>query len=120
LAGTLIHEFVHTPQGGWENYVSKAPKEAKAYGVELFFSERMGDKKRAEVINSMSWNSPVDIQTGSDKIFRKSYWTMKALYEIIDQGGSAAKEAREMSAEFISKNSNDFGTKLKTFIAKIP
>jgi Domain of unknown function (DUF4157) len=118
LAGTLIHEFVHTPQGGGDTGVSSAPKEAKAYGIELFYSERMGDKARARVIENMSWSSPIDIQTGADKIFRESYETMKALYEVIDQGGPAAKEAREMSVEFISKNEADYGTKLKDFISK--
>jgi hypothetical protein len=120
LAGTLIHEFIHTPQGGGDSGVAKAPQEAKAYAIELFFSERMGDQKRADVINGMSWNSPVDLQTGADKKFQETYNTIRALYQVIDQGGPAAKDAREMSVEFISKNEDDFGTKLQAFIAKIP
>jgi hypothetical protein len=43
---------------------------------------------------------------------------MKALYEVIDQGGPAAKDAREMSVEFISRNEEDYGTRLKDFISK--
>ena len=53
-------------------------------------------------------------------IFNDSYNTLKALYEIIDQGGVKAKEAREMTVEFISKNSADFGPGLKAFIARMP
>jgi hypothetical protein len=117
LASTLIHEFVHTPQGGGDDPVNAAPKEAKAYGVEKFFSERMGDQTRANKISNMGWNSPLDVRTGADKIFSESYGTMKALYEVIDQGGPAAKEARAMTVEFISKNSGDYGQKLKEFIA---
>jgi hypothetical protein len=120
LAGTLIHEFVHTPQGGGESGVSAAPKEAKAYGIEVFFSERMGDKDRAAVIDNKSWDSSVDSRTNAKKIFNESYRTIKELYKIIDQGGPAAREAREMSVEFISKNSDDYGSKLNAFIAKLP
>lgn len=121
LAGTLIHEYVHTPQGGGDNAVAGLPKEAKAYGIELFFSERMGDHKRAEVITkNMSSNDSLSNFTNAGADFHKSYRIMRALYEVIDQGGAAAKEAREMSVEFISKNSDEFGAKLKAFIAKIP
>jgi hypothetical protein len=38
--------------------------------------------------------------------------------EVIDQGGPMAKEAREMSAEFISRNEEDYGERLKDFITK--
>jgi hypothetical protein len=118
LAGTLIHEYVHTPQGGAENAAAGLPKEAKAYGIELFFSERMGDRKRAAVITkNMSSNDPLSNFTNVGIDFNMSYRIMRALYEVIDQGGPAAKEAREMSVEFISKNANDFGEKLKAFIA---
>jgi hypothetical protein len=121
LAGTLIHEYVHTPQGGGESFGSGLPKEAKAYGIELFFSERMGDTKRAEhIINYMSSNDPLSNAYSAGPIFNKSYRIMRALYESIDQGGPAAKNAREMSVEFISKNSTDFGAELKAFIAKTP
>ena len=120
LAGTLIHEYVHTPQGGGDNAVAGLPKEAKAYGIELFFSERMGDHKRAKVItNNMSSNDSLSNFTNAGIDFDKSYRIMRALYEIIDQGRPAAKDAREMSVEFISKNSDEFGAKLKAFIAKI-
>jgi hypothetical protein len=104
LAGTLIHEYSHTPHGGPGNAVEGLPREAKAYGIELFFSERMGDHKRAEVITrNMSSNDPLSNFTNARADFNKSYNIMRALYEVIDQGGPAAKEAREMSVEFISK-----------------
>jgi len=121
LAGTLIHEYSHTPHGGAGNAVEGLPKEAKAYGIELFFSERMRDKKRAEfIINRMSSHDPLSNFTQASDIFNRSYYIMKALYEVIDQGGPAAVGAREMSVEYISKNSDDFGAKLKDFIANIP
>ena len=50
LGGTLIHEFVHGPHGPKEHAVAALPKEAKAYAIELFFVERMGDEKRADDI----------------------------------------------------------------------
>jgi hypothetical protein len=117
LGGTLVHEYSHTPQGGKKDPVNQAPDEAKAYGIELFFAERMGDKKRAEFINKRSVNDSVDISTGSDKIFTASYDTISRLYEVIDKGGPQANEARQMSVEFISKNAEDYGSKLRAFIA---
>ena len=42
---------------------------------------------------------------------------MHARYEVIDQGGPACKEAREMSVEFTSRNADDYSEKLKRFIA---
>jgi hypothetical protein len=118
LAGTLIHEYSHTPHGGPGNAVEGLLREAKSYGIELFFSERMGDHERVEVITrSMSSNDPLSNFTNARTDFNKSYNTMRALYEVIDQGGPAAKEAREMNVEFISKKADDFGTKLKAFIA---
>lgn len=120
LAGTLIHEYTHTPQGGGTNAVAGATNEAKAYGVELFFSERMGDRARAKVITGMNWDSnTVWTRSGADKIFRETYDVMRALYEVIDQGGAAATQARALVVEFISKESTDYSSELKEFIAKV-
>jgi hypothetical protein len=118
LGGTLLHEYSHTPQGGKKDPVNQAPDEAKAYGIELFFAERMGDKKRADFISKRSSNDSVDVSTGSDKIFTASYDTISRLYEVIDKGGPQANEARQMSVEFISKNAEDYGPKLRAFIAR--
>lgn len=118
LGSTMIHEFVHTAHGGMENAVGAALKEAKAYGIELFFAERMGDEKREEVINKKYRNDVMDTGTGGDKIFRNSYWIMKQLYVVIDQGGPAADEARAMSVEFLSKNESSYSPRLKKFIAE--
>jgi len=64
---------------------------------------------------------PIDIRTGSDKTFRRTYWYMKKLYEVIDTGGlQQAKEAREMSVEFISKNEADYSPRLKAFLQAHP
>lgn len=119
LGSTLIHEFVHTPHGGRDTIVGSARSEAKAYGIELFFAERMGDERREKVIsNRYNKNDPVDMRMGGDEIFNESYFIMKKLYEIIDQGGPEGAEARIMSVEFISRNEGNYGPKLKSFIAK--
>jgi hypothetical protein len=120
LGETLIHEFVHTPQGGGENQVSLAPKEAKASAVELFFAERMGDRTRADVIEGRSYGDPVSGYTGADRVFSNTYSPPKALYEIIDQDGPDAAEARRMTVELISKNAEDYSRKLKQFAASHP
>jgi hypothetical protein len=117
LAGTLIHEFVHTPQGGGDNAASAAPHEAKAYAVELFFSERMGDTKRVAIINNQSWNDSLSVATGADKVFEDTYATMKALYKVIDQAGAGAAAARRLTVELITQNPDDYGPGLKAFMA---
>jgi hypothetical protein len=119
LGGTLVHEFVHTPQPGVSDPIRKAIFEAKAYGVEVFYSERMGDRARADLIYKRMTNDPMDQTSGGDKIFQATQSVMEALYRMIDNGGPAAAEARNMSAEFISKNSDDYGPKLKALIATI-
>jgi hypothetical protein len=43
---------------------------------------------------------------------------MRALYEVIDQGGAAAVRARALAVEFMSKDRGDFSPELKEFIAK--
>jgi hypothetical protein len=53
---------------------------------------------------------------------------MQALYKVIDSGRTqsdariagdiSSEEARRMSVEFISRNEEDYGTRLKDFIAK--
>ncbi len=120
LGGTLIHEYTHTPQPKATDPVTKAQFEAKAYGVEVFFSYRMGDAKRADFIEKRSFNDKVDQMSGGDKIYQATQAIMETLYRMIDNGGPAAVEARAMSTEFISKNSADYGPKLKAFISSIP
>lgn len=120
LAGTLIHEYSHTPHGGASAF-GDLPKEAKSFGIEVFFSKRMRDKAREDFItNYMSSHDPWSNFAEASELFNKSYRIMQALYKVIDQGGPAAKDAREMSVEYISKNSDDFGAKLKDFIANVP
>jgi hypothetical protein len=119
LAGTLVHEYTHTHQPSTSDPVTKAQFESKAYGVEVFFSRRMGDKKRTDSITKRSTNDKLDQISGGDKIFQATQEVMEALYQLIDNGGPAAKEAKDMSAEFISKNAGDYGPKLKALIATI-
>lgn len=116
LGETLLHEYAHTPQGGMPNAIDQAIGDAKAYPVELFFAERAGDEKRAKVISNLQ-NSSLDSGADLNKMFRANYDTIKRLYGAIDKGGPWAEEARQMSVEFISKNEEDYGPKLRAFIA---
>ena len=120
LGSTLIHEFTHTPQGGWLNDVEKDRNEGKAYAIEVFFAERMGDDKRAEDIDKW-WpgKDTLSMKSGSPDIFNRTYRIISKLYEIIDrQGGAEAAAARRMSVEFISKNEVDYSPELRDFISK--
>jgi len=117
LGSTMIHEFVHTPQGGGADPITGTINEAKPYGVEMFFAERMGDQRRATKISDMGWDTALNMRTGAYRIFNESYRTMKELYRIIDQGGPAAKDARAMTVEFISKNQEDYSRQLREFIS---
>jgi hypothetical protein len=120
LGGTLIHEFVHTPQGPKElgGSVTQLPKEAKAYAIELLFSERMGDATRAADIEKQWYgNDSLIVGAGADKVFNRTHRIISALYEIIDsKGGAEAAAARKMSVEFISRNEADYGPELRDFI----
>ena len=119
LGSTLIHEYSHTPQGGRTHGVARAPLEAKAYAIEQFLADRVGDEKRSEFISSRSRNDSLDLATGSDKIFNATYNIISELYKIIDKGGSEAQKARALSVEFISKAPQDFGPDLKAFILRV-
>ncbi|HKR23685.1 MAG TPA: DUF4157 domain-containing protein [Allosphingosinicella sp.] len=121
LGGTLIHEFAHGPHGPKEHLVAGTPKEAKAYAIELFLAERMGDEGRANDIGKMWFkNDSVILSTGSDKIFNRTYWILSELYKIIDsRGGAEGAAARRMSVDFISRNEADYGAELKAFIAAL-
>jgi Domain of unknown function (DUF4157) len=120
LGSTLIHEFAHTPQGK-PDPIGSPREEAKAYGIEIFLSERANDNRRAEVIsNRYSGNDVIDVKSGSNKIFRDTQYIMKKLYEIIDKkSGAEAAQARRMSVEFISKNEADYSKELKAFITDL-
>ena len=122
LGSTLIHEFVHTPQGPKElgGQVTQLTKEAKAYAIERLFSERMGDTTRAADIEKQ-WlsNDSLIKGAGADKVFDRTYQIISKLYEIIDsKGGTEAAAARRMSVEFISKNDADYGRELRDFISR--
>jgi uncharacterized protein DUF4157 len=126
LGGTLIHEYVHTPQGGKTHSIERALREAKAYAIEVFLAERMGDDARAAVIYRRYTNDSVDMGSGADKIFNDTYNTIRALYEIIDSGRTqsdariagdiSAEEARRMSVEFIGHTEEYWSDALKQFI----
>jgi Domain of unknown function (DUF4157) len=120
LGATLIHEFAHTPQGK-SDPIGSPREEAKAYGIEIFLSERANDNKRAKVIsNRYSGNDVIDVKSGSHKIFNDTQYIMKKLYEIIDnKSGAEAAQARRMSVEFISKNEADYSKELKAFIVDL-
>ena len=122
LGSTLIHEFVHTPQGPKElgGQFTQLTKEAKAYAIERLFSERMGDTTRAADIEKQ-WLSNDSLIKGAraDEVFNRTYQIISKLYEIIDsKGGTEAAAARRMSVEFISKNDADYGRELRDFISR--
>ena len=105
LAGTLIHECVHTPERGGSDPVSGAVGEGKDYAVEVFFSERMGDTNRPRAIHDKNWDTnAVWTGSGANKIFHRTYTAMTALYEVIDQGGAPAVAARALAVEFMRTN----------------
>lgn len=130
LGSTLIHEFTHTPQGRKGYQTDQVIPEAKAYAIELFFSERMGDQDRADFIVDRNTNDSMDKSLGGDVEFKKTYRVITALYKVIDSGRQASEargpgevsseQAREMSVDFISHNEADYSKALKDFIAKIP
>jgi Domain of unknown function (DUF4157) len=120
LGETLIHEYVHTPQGDSSNAVAQAPGEAKAYAVELFFAERAGDKSRAELIEKRYVGTdPLDLATSGNQIYARTYRILSELYKAIDAGGPAAEKARKMSVDFISHNEEDYGPDLRQFIQNL-
>ena len=122
LGGTLIHEFVHTPQGPKElgGAVTQVTKEAKAYAIEELLSERMGDATRvADIEKQWLSNDSLIMRIGADKVFNRTGRIISKLYEIIDRkGGAEAAAARKMIVEFISKNEADYGPELREFISK--
>jgi hypothetical protein len=115
LGTTLIHEYAHTSHA--RDYL-KGPGEGKAYGIENFFNERLGDTERDKA------TSDLGSRMGDKMAFDTSYFVMKQLYEVIDGRlsklpslkGVSVQRAREMSVEFISKDKKDFGQQLKLFI----
>ena len=113
LASTLLHEYVHTSQGGGHDPITKWPLEAKAYGIESFFAGRMGDKTRE--------NKATEKGTDYDrKIFNESERTIWALYEVIENGNPKdADQARQLSVEFISRTDKDYSRELNAFRAKL-
>ena len=115
LGSTLMHEFAHTAHA---SDTLKGPGEGKAYGIENFFAERMGDQQRDDA------TMDVGPRMGDKLAMDVSYRVMKLLYEVIDTGvsrsphlkGMTRQRARELSVEFISRNRKDFGAELKAFI----
>jgi hypothetical protein len=111
LGGTLMHEFSHTPQDDPMNPLF----EAKAYGVEKFFAERMEDKKRGERIDSLYSGSSVEER----RSLYEAYYTMSDLYEVIDRGGPNVQDEQKMVVEYISKDPAAYGPQLRSVISKV-
>jgi hypothetical protein len=115
LGETLIHEFAHTSHAS-DNL--KGPGEGKAYGIENFLAERMGDTARDKK------TSELGPKKGDQKAFNTAYRVTKQLYEVIDTGvsrlpslkGVNRQRARELVVEFIARNRQDFSPELKKFI----
>ena len=111
LGETQIHEFVHTPQDDPENPIL----EAKAYGIEKSFTERMGDSTRVGAIERRYSRSG----RAERKALYEGYSTITELYEVINNGGRNAEEARNMVVEYITKNPSDFGPELKSLVSEV-
>jgi hypothetical protein len=109
LGGTLLHEFSHTPQDDPENPLH----EAKAYGIERFFAERMGDVKRFDRIESLYAGSSIDER----RSLYEGYYTMRDLYEVIDRGGPTIQDEQKMVVEYITRNPPDFGPQLRSVVS---
>ena len=115
LGETLIHEYVHTAHAS-DNL--KGPGEGKAYGVENFLAERLGDKTRDDA------TSDLGKRMGDAKAFNTSYSIMKQLYDVMEMRplpsphlkGVTPQRAREMTVEFISRNKSAFSQELKNYI----
>ena len=71
LGETLIHEYSHTPQDNPLNPLF----EAKAYGIEWFFAERLKDRGREDVIRNRYSTANRD----EKKMLYFSYYTMREL-----------------------------------------
>lgn len=118
LGETLMHEYAHTSHASDWKMAAAGPGEGKAYGIENFFAERLGDKQRDEVTLDLG------PKKGDKEAFDTSYFVMKSLYEIIDGHASthpslksvSPQRAREMAVEFISNNKQGFSDELKAFI----
>jgi hypothetical protein len=129
LASTLVHELTHTPQGGRSlNPIDMVIPEGKAYGVESFFAERMGDRARERFIDDRyGGNDPLDNKAGGKLAFEKSYATMRELYRVIDGGqtnlaalaGVTPERARELAAEFITRNEDGYSRELKALYKEV-
>jgi hypothetical protein len=117
LGSTLIHEFAHTSHA---DDPLKGPGEGKAYGIENFFSQRMGDKARDDATLELG------PRFGDEKAFNTAEQVMRFLYQVIDTGesvlpslaGVTRQQARAMATEFVSKRRADFSPELKAWILK--
>jgi hypothetical protein len=111
LGSTLLHEYSHTLQSNPMDPIS----EAKAYGIEWFFAERSRDQARVDFIDRRYARANRDER----RMLYFSYYTLRELYKVIDAGGAAADEARDMSVEYISKNASDYRPKLKDLFREV-
>jgi hypothetical protein len=118
LGETLIHEYVHTSQGGGKFATDMWNDEAKAYAVEYFFADRSHDNERA----AQALRRGTDYNT---RIFNACLRILEALYKVIESGVTqmeaatgkllSAEDARRLSVEFISKNGS-FSPDLQKFV----
>lgn len=120
LGNLLLHEFVHTRHNtnvmGTGDY-----QEGEAYATEYFFAERTGDTTRMGQIMALVSSSGTltipSLHASMQALFRKTYATLKILYEVIDTGATrhaasplaspvliTRDRARELATELISVN----------------
>lgn len=118
LGSLLLHELTHTRHD--TNFMgTRDYQEGEAYAVEYFFAERTGDTARTATILSLVGTpgtlSVPAIHPALLLYFRKTYASLKILYEVIDTGttshpssplatpAAATRErARALATELIS------------------
>jgi Domain of unknown function (DUF4157) len=107
LGDLLLHEFTHTRHDtnvmGTSDY-----QEGEAYAVEYFFAERTGDKKRmTEIMGLVGTPGKLSVTSLHPALlayFRKTYATLKALYEVIDKGSTSYPTSPIGTPTLISKD----------------
>ncbi len=132
LGDLLLHEYVHTRHDtnvmGMGDY-----QEGDAYATEYFFAERTGDTVRmGEILTLVSTSGGLTIPSlhaSMQALFRKTYATLKILYQVIDTGTSphptsplvtptpiTRDTARALVAELISVNATSRSPQLNGIV----
>ncbi len=132
LGDLLLHEYVHTRHD--TNFMGMGDyQEGDAYATEYFFAERTGDTVRMGEIQTLVSTSGgltlPSLHASMQDLFRKTYATLKILYQVIDTGTSPHPSsplvtptpitrdvARALVAELISENAGSRSAQLNGIV----